>query len=407
MHYKSIYMLTTKNKTMSRKCAAAGILAVAAALMFSSLACVDAGKLKAQTTQIKETAERIESPAYRCAPKEFALGKSHGEFGGMELGDGNGRRAEDHVVFGFAQMQEAERISSNPLCQDAALQDRDKDGIIDSEDLCPDNPGVKEYKGCPDPDPDKDNVCSIWVSEQGLIGSFECQGMDYCPDAAGELAYSGCSNPDTDSDGICDPWVEKLGFLEKFPACKGSDLCPTVRGVPEFKGCPNPDPDKDSVCDPWVTEQNMLGQLSECQGSDKCPFEKGTLEENGCPPPNKYLVVTEDRIELKEQVFFATNKTKVLKQSVPLLDEIAKVLKDNPTINIRVEGHTDSSGKRKNNIKLSQGRAKSVVSELIKRGINKNRMVSEGFGPDKPIDTNDTPEGKANNRRVEIHITSR
>ncbi|MFA5623952.1 MAG: OmpA family protein [Bradymonadales bacterium] len=400
-------MLSKKTIFMSKKTAVAGLLSVVAALMLASLGCVDANKLKAQTKQIKETAERIESPAYRCAPKEFALGKAHGEFGSMELGDGNGRRAEDHVVFGYAHMQDAERISSHPACQDGALKDRDQDGIIDSEDLCPDVPGVAEYKGCPDPDPDKDSVCSIWVSEAGLIGSFDCQGMDHCPDTPGELAYSGCSNPDTDSDGICDPWVEKLGFLEKFPGCSGSDLCPTVRGVPEFKGCPNPDPDRDGVCDPWVSEMNMLGQLSDCQGSDKCPFEKGVLEEDGCPPPNKYLVVTEDRIELKEQVFFATNKTKVLKQSEPLLDEIAKVLKNNPTIHIRVEGHTDSSGRHRNNVKLSQGRAKSVVSELIKRGIEKGRMVSEGFGPDRPIDTNDTPEGKANNRRVEIHITSR
>ncbi len=103
----------------------------------------------------------------------------------------------------------------------------------------------------------------------------------------------------------------------------------------------------------------------------------------------------------------ATNKTKVLAKSEPLLNEIADVLKENPTIKISIEGHTDSTGRYKSNVKLSQGRAKSVMQELIKRGIAKDRLQYAGYGPDKPIDTNDTPEGRANNRRVELRITER
>ena len=91
----------------------------------------------------------------------------------------------------------------------------------------------------------------------------------------------------------------------------------------------------------------------------------------------------------------------------PLLDDVAQVLNDNPTIHIRIEGHTDSVGSAKYNRKLSDGRANSVMSELISRGIEPGRMEAEGFGEDRPIDTNETKEGRANNRRVEMHITSR
>ena len=283
-----------------------------------SMGCADGVKLSAQQKQVHEQVDEMYDRAYRCAPRELALARAHEEFGRMELSDGNGRRGEDHVTFAVEKAKEADEKSLDVRCQDPKFQDRDKDGIIDSEDLCPDTPGIRE-----------------------------------------------------------------------------------------FKGCPNPDPEHDSVCDPWVSEKNLLAEFSQCTGSDKCPFEKGTIEENGCPPPRKYIVVTETQIELKEQFFFATNKTKVLAKSEPLLNEIADVLKENPTIKISIEGHTDSTGRYKSNVKLSQGRAKSVMQELIKRGIAKDRLQYAGYGPDKPIDTNDTPEGRANNRRVELRITER
>lgn len=382
------------------------VLALSGAAAISA-GCADGVKLSAQREQIHQQAEDIYDRAYRCAPRELALAQAHEEFGRMELSYGNGRRGEDHITFADEKIKEADAKSLSTLCLDPKLQDRDKDGIIDSEDLCPDVPGVKEYKGCPNPDKDGDGVCDPWVAENNLQSSFSCQGIDSCPDEPGELAYMGCSNPDRDGDGVCDKWVSLAGLEGKFKrTCKGTDLCEDLKGLKEYDGCPNPDTDKDGVCDPWVGERQLYAKFPSCTGTDKCPFEKGKLEDNGCPV-RKYVVVTETQIELKEQFFFATNKTKVLSKSEPLLDEIASVLKDNPTIHISIEGHTDSSGKYKSNVKLSQGRAKSVMQELIKRGIDKNRMVSAGFGPDRPIDTNDTPEGRANNRRVELRITQR
>lgn len=382
-------------------------MALSSAALFA-MGCADGAKLSAQQEEIHNQVDQIYDRAYRCAPKELALASAHEEFGRMELSDGNGRRGNDHITFADEMIKEADQKSLSQLCLDPKLQDRDKDGIIDSEDLCPDTPGVKEYKGCPNPDKDGDGVCDPWVSEKGLSNEFTCKGSDMCPDDPGELAYYGCKNPDRDGDGICDQWVAKADLLKDFErTCKASDLCEEIPGLEQFQGCPNPDSDGDTVCDPWVSEKGLAAQFTNCTGSDKCPFERGPVEENGCPPPKKLIVVTETQIELKEQFFFATNKTKVLAKSEPLLNEIAEVLKENPTIHISIEGHTDSTGKYKNNIKLSKGRAKSVMQELIKRGIDKDRMVSDGFGPDRPIDTNDTPEGRANNRRVDLRITQR
>lgn len=75
---------------------------------------------------------------------------------------------------------------------------------------------------------------------------------------------------------------------------------------------------------------------------------------------------------------------------------------DNPTINFSVEGHTDADGDDASNQTLSEARGKSVMNKLIAMGISSNRLKSTGFGESKPLDNNSTPEGKANNRRVEF-----
>ena len=82
------------------------------------------------------------------------------------------------------------------------------------------------------------------------------------------------------------------------------------------------------------------------------------------------------------------------------------MLYDHADIEIRIEGHTDSQGSSSYNLRLSQDRAASVRAYLIQQGIAPDRMESVGFGEERPVDTNDTPEGRAVNRRVEFHITS-
>lgn len=124
------------------------------------------------------------------------------------------------------------------------------------------------------------------------------------------------------------------------------------------------------------------------------------------PPPPKRVEVTADKIVIKEKIQFDVDKTTIKPESNGLLDEITQVIKDNPRIKkISIEGHTDGDGSDKYNLKLSDGRAKAVMEYLVSHGIEAGRLTAKGFGESKPIASNDTPEGKEQNRRVEFLIT--
>jgi len=117
------------------------------------------------------------------------------------------------------------------------------------------------------------------------------------------------------------------------------------------------------------------------------------------------LTVTGGKIVILKPVFFATDKDIILPQSFPVLQAVADALKAAQQIRqVRIEGHTDSQGVRIYNVDLSQRRAGSVRRWLLEHGIEESRVVSEGFGPDRPVDTNATVAGRAKNRRVEFLI---
>ena len=99
---------------------------------------------------------------------------------------------------------------------------------------------------------------------------------------------------------------------------------------------------------------------------------------------------------------FDSGKATLKLESMGVINEIVKLMKEHPEINFSVEGHTDSDGDAQFNIDLSEQRANTVVNELIARGIDGKRMVAKGFGEDVPVTDNTSPEGKANNRRVEF-----
>jgi outer membrane protein OmpA-like peptidoglycan-associated protein len=102
-------------------------------------------------------------------------------------------------------------------------------------------------------------------------------------------------------------------------------------------------------------------------------------------------------------IYFDFDKTEVKPESDPTLKEITKLLSDNPSLNLFVVGHTDNTGDYKYNMKLSQERAEAVVKVLVsKYNVNSKRLTSAGVGPLAPFTTNDTEEGKAQNRRVEL-----
>lgn len=109
-------------------------------------------------------------------------------------------------------------------------------------------------------------------------------------------------------------------------------------------------------------------------------------------------------LDMPGGVTFATNSSDINSNFYPVLDKVAATLGEfNQTV-IEVAGHTDSTGSRAHNMALSERRAGSVVSYLSSRGVARERMITLGAGPDHPIDTNDTAEGRAQNRRVEITI---
>jgi outer membrane protein OmpA-like peptidoglycan-associated protein len=209
---------------------------------------------------------------------------------------------------------------------------------------------------------------------------------DACPDLKGiadeDPKKNGCppAEPvDTDGDGIFDP----------------EDACSTVKGVPDEdpkkNGCPPPkDSDGDGIFDP----------------EDACPAEKGPRDEdpkkNGCP---KSVRVVDNEIVILEQVQFDTGKATIKRASNELLDEVGQVLTQHPEMTkIEVQGHTDNRGAAGMNKKLSQARADAVRNALIERGVSADRLVTKGYGSDKPIDENSTDEGRQRNRRVQFVI---
>lgn len=120
--------------------------------------------------------------------------------------------------------------------------------------------------------------------------------------------------------------------------------------------------------------------------------------------PFAKIRVTKEKIEIKEQIHFRTGKAIILPDSYPLLKEIANVLKQNPQMKIVIEGHTDNVGNPKQNKILSQKRADAVREFLISIGVHGDQMTAIGYGSERPITTNATPEGRAKNRRVEFRI---
>ena len=179
------------------------------------------------------------------------------------------------------------------------------------------------------------------------------------------------SGKDSDGDGIVD----------------SLDACPLVAGLQSYKGCPIPDRDKDGVNDE----------------EDKCPDMPGDKANAGCPLERKEL--RETVAHAAKNVFFETDRFTLLPASNKALDEVAAILKQNPLLKLDIEGHTDSTGLPEKNRVLSERRAKAVLEYLSNQaGINKARLTSSGYGSSRPVADNNTPEGRALNRRVEFKL---
>lgn len=136
---------------------------------------------------------------------------------------------------------------------------------------------------------------------------------------------------------------------------------------------------------------------------DRCVEVAGTQDDYGCPPYKK-IVIKQDKLELREKLYFEWDKARLESASFPVLDEVVQALKDNKNFRVQVEGHTDSTGPNDHNQTLSEERAKAVLDYLVSHGVSKDRLVSKGFSSSVPTDTNETAEGRENNRRVEFVV---
>jgi outer membrane protein OmpA-like peptidoglycan-associated protein len=314
--------------------------------------------------------------AKRETPFEVLFGAHYKVTDDVRLGAGVGpgltRGFGAPQVRGLLSLEWAPEPKKEPLVLRPLPADRDKDGILDVDDACVDEPGVKsedpKKNGCPPPrDRDKDGILDA---------------DDACPDEPGiandDPEKNGCPRRDADKDGIFDD----------------EDACVNDPGIrttdPLTNGCPPPkDTDKDGIIDP----------------EDACPEAPGPRDadakKNGCPAAR----VERGQIKILERVEFENNSAKLRPESDRILNAVLAVMKEHSEFTkLGVEGHTDNRGAAGHNLELSRRRAASVMKWLVGHGIAATRLSSKGLGMTKPIDSNDTDAGRQNNRRVEFHI---
>ncbi|MGB0879680.1 MAG: OmpA family protein [Polaribacter sp.] len=243
-------------------------------------------------------------------------------------------------------------------------KDEDEDGIYDYNDRCPNIPGTKAGRGCPDADDETPVIVQDYDSDNdGVIDR-----LDKCPNIVGVANYDGCPIPDSDGDGVLDD----------------VDNCPKTAGAISNKGCPILDSDNDGVID----------------SADKCPEIAGVASNNGCPEVKVVDVVEIER--LSKQIQFNTNKDTFTEETYSILQHVISFINTYPNSRFRIEGHTDSVGKEESNRRLSQRRADAVKAYLVRKGVSEHNLEAVGYGETQPIASNMSKDGRRMNRRVEI-----
>jgi outer membrane protein OmpA-like peptidoglycan-associated protein len=289
-------------------------------------------------------------------------------------------------------------------------RDSDGDGLLDEVDACPERPEdfdqVEDRDGCPDPDNDRDDIpdtaddCPNRAEdEDGFEDDDGCPDVDNDQDGLMDIADLCPDEPeDIDDDDDEDGCPEEDKDPDRDGLAGTADKCPQEAedkdGFEDDDGCPDVDNDGDGIYDVH----------------DVCPDEAEVVndfeDDDGCPDTGKELVILKrDQIKILQKVHFRTGKAKIKARSHKLLDEVVAVLVARPTIHVRVEGHTDSRGPDEYNRRLSEKRAKAVMTYLILKEIDPDRLEAVGYGEDRPIDDNETAKGRSANRRVEFHIT--
>jgi OmpA-OmpF porin, OOP family len=320
-------------------------------------------------------------------------------------------------------------------------KDSDNDGVADSSDKCLATPVNVSVNA---------DGCAIDYDNDGIANY-----LDKCPASAVGTAVNsvGCAQ-DSDNDGIIDQIDQcpttKIGIMVNAVGCAkdsdndgvsdDKDQCPTTQqGVlVNALGC-DKDSDNDGVSDAEdqcpTTQQGVSVNALGCDkdsdndgvsdSSDQCPSSpagisvdsKGcTLDSDNdgiadssdsCPGSDSGAVVDSSGCKLTksislESVLFSSGTANITGSSQNNLEQVLDVLKENEHLSFEIAGHTDSAGNYGKNVKLSENRAQAVRQFLIDNGIAPERLTAKGYGPDQPLATNDTKDGRSKNRRVEL-----
>lgn len=201
---------------------------------------------------------------------------------------------------------------------------------------------------------------------------------------------------DSDNDGVDD----------------AHDNCKDVAGPVENQGCPiAPPPAPVPAPAPVVEAQPDRDNDGVIDARDACVEVPGPADNDGCPVaapapvPEPVVKVVGNEIVILQQIQFETGSDVIKGESVPTMEAILAAVQSLPAdTRFLIEGHTDSRGKATSNKKLSEKRAKAVVKWLAKQGVASTRFTATGVGAERPIQSNDTEDGRKANRRVEIHI---
>jgi OOP family OmpA-OmpF porin len=337
-----------------------------------------------------------------CAPKETALAEANIKFAEEALRMGEYYRGKEHVILAGKYTEIANLKTDPTRCRapgdvvgaaEPTEGDRDGDKYDDKADECPDDPedfdGWEDQNGCPDKDNDGDGVEDasrldenrIWVNLDQKEGE-DCRDNPEDPD--GFEDEDGCPDPDNDKDGKLDP----------------DDGCPNdpedLDNFEDDDGCPEKDNDKDGFLDPDDTCPNEPEDLDQFQDDDGCPDGSAALDPCRIKVDGKIMF---------DSAKYDLNSKKYKDQNAKLLDDVVKVLKDNPEVTVEIGGHTDSKGSDKSNEKLSQNRVNSVRDYIVSKGIDASRITAKGYGESVPVASNQNPEGREQNRRVEFNRT--
>lgn len=303
--------------------------------------------------------------------------------------------------------------------------DTDNDGVLDGIDVCPNTPdgALVDETGCPT-DADADGVLD---------------GIDQCPDtpAGAEVDSVGCPL-DSDADGVFDGIDQcpgtPSGTVVNDLGCPldtdgdgipdGSDACPdTPEGAQvDMRGCAvDLDSDADGVADsldecpdtaPGAVVNSLGCALQADRDGDGIPDSRDRCPDTapgenvdavGCPQLFDAEGVRRTSMILFG-VTFETSRSALTSASNAALDRVAESLLANPEIRVEIGGHTDATGSAAINRRLSLQRAQSVKAYLVRKGVRPDRLETVGYGPGNPIATNDTEEGRRENRRVELKL---